>query len=102
MSRPICDNWAVFRLIEAKRYRCLKDISQRLNPFEILVGPNGSGKTTFLDTVAFLSDFVSKGLEAAVEARTANFHDLTWGRAGDSSLQFLIEAHHSFLVSSDR
>ncbi len=74
----------MFRLIEAKNYRCLKDVSQRLNPFEILVGANASGKTTFLDVVGFLSDFMSTGLEAAVEARTANFNDLTWGREGDS------------------
>ncbi len=81
----------MFRLIEAKNYRCLKDVSQRLNPFEILVGANGSGKSTFLDVIAFLGDFMSDGLEASVERRTTNFHDLVWGRQM-SSFHFLIQA----------
>ena len=47
-----------------------------------MVGPNASGKTTFLDTVAFLGDFVHEGLDAAIEALTPNFQDLVWGRSG--------------------
>jgi predicted ATPase len=81
----------VFRLIEAKRYRCLKDVRQELNPFEILVGANASGKSTFLDVIAFLGDFISDGLEASVESRTTNFHDLVWGRQM-SVFEFLIQA----------
>lgn len=74
----------MFKRIEAKGYRCLKEVSQELRPFEILVGSNASGKSTFLDVVGFLSDFISQGLEPAVERRTSNFHDLVWGREGDS------------------
>ena len=70
-------------LVEARNYRCLKMLRQPLGPFHVLVGPNASGKTTFLDAVAFLSDLVSDGLEAAVAKRSANFMDLLWGRTGD-------------------
>src|SRR6266702_13361 len=73
----------MFRRIEAHHYRSLKSVDQSLGPFEILVGPNGSGKSSFLDVIAFLSTLVAEGLEAAVEERTANFHDLVWGREGD-------------------
>lgn len=52
-----------------------------MGPFHVLVGPNASGKTTFLDVVAFLGDLVSGGIEKAVGERTDNFHDLTWGRS---------------------
>jgi len=69
----------VFTRIEAKNYRCLKEVSQPLDGFEILVGPNGGGKSTFLDVVGFLSDFVSDGVEAAVERRTDNFQNLVYG-----------------------
>ena len=69
-------------LIEALNYRCLRYIRQPLEPFHVLVGPNGSGKTTFLDVVAFLSRFVSDGLDAAVNERTANFRDLLWQHEG--------------------
>jgi len=47
------------------------------------VGPNASGKTTFLDVLTFLSTLVSDGVEAALVERTENFHDLVWGREGD-------------------
>jgi predicted ATPase len=73
----------MFRRIEAYHYRSLKSVDQTLGPFEILVGPNGSGKSSFLDVIAFLSTLAAEGLDAAVEERTANFHDLVWGREGD-------------------
>ena len=69
-------------LIEALNYRCLRYVRQRLDRFHVLVGPNASGKTTFLDVVAFLSRFISDGPEAAVTERTSDFFDLTWQRDG--------------------
>jgi predicted ATPase len=70
-------------LIEALNFRCLRYISQPMGPFHVLVGPNASGKTTFLDVVAFLGDLVSEGVEGAVSKRSQNFQDLVWTRAGD-------------------
>lgn len=69
--------------IEALNFRCLRTIDQGLSHFQILVGPNASGKTTFLDVVGFLGDLVAHGPEYAVRERTQNFQDLVWGRAGD-------------------
>lgn len=67
-------------LLEAQNYRCLHYVSRPLDSFHVLVGPNASGKTTFLDVVSFMGDLVSSGLEAAITERTANFQDLVWGR----------------------
>lgn len=78
-------------LIEAKNFRCLRYIRQPLGAFHVLVGPNASGKTTFLDVVAFLGSLVSNGLEAAVGERTQNFQDLLWKRSG-SEFELAIEA----------
>jgi len=78
-------------LIEAKNFRCLRYIRQPLGPFHVLVGPNASGKTTFLDVIAFLGQLVSDGLESAIYERTQNFKDLTWGREGDG-FELAIEA----------
>jgi predicted ATPase len=64
--------------IQALNFRSLRYIDQLLSPFHVLVGPNASGKTTFLDVVAFLGDFVSEGLDFAVEKRTQNLSDLIW------------------------
>lgn len=78
-------------LIEALNFRSLHYIRQPLGPFHVLVGPNASGKTTFLDVVAFLGRLVSDGLEAAVSERTQNFQDLVWGRSG-KRFELAIEA----------
>lgn len=73
----------MIRLIEALNYRCLRYVSQQLAGFHVLVGPNASGKSTFLDVVSFLGDLVSGGLEKAVHKRTSNFKDLLFKREGE-------------------
>lgn len=45
----------MIRFAEALNYRCLRYIAQLLQGFQIPVGPDASGKTTFLDAVAFLA-----------------------------------------------
>lgn len=81
----------MIRLIEVLGYRCLRYIRQPLGPFHILVGPNASGKTTFLDVVSFVGRLVKEGLDAALEERTANFQDLVWNRE-DKPFEIAIEA----------
>jgi len=78
-------------MIEAQNYRCLKYISQQLGPYHVLVGPNASGKTTFLDVISFLRDLVTNGLEIAINERTNNFQDLTWKGIGNR-FELAIEA----------
>ena len=81
----------MIRRIEALNYRCLRHVSTKLDDFHVLVGPNASGKTTFLDVVAFLGRLASDGVEAAVNERTQNFFDLVWGRKGNR-FELAIEA----------
>ncbi len=70
----------MIQLIEALNYRCLRHVRQQLGRFQLLVGPNASGKTTFLDVVDFLGDLVSSGLEEAISKRTQSWPDLVWER----------------------
>src|SRR5208337_2447829 len=70
--------------IEARNYRCLQSVAVPLHPFQILVGPNGSGKTAFMDVLGFLRDYVSYTVQYAVNQRADNFQDLVWGREGTS------------------
>ena len=56
----------MIRKIEALNYRSLRYISQELEPFQVLVGPNASGKSTFLDVIALLGDFVRHGLNESL------------------------------------
>ena len=79
--------------IETLNFRCLQYVHQELDSFHVLVGPNASGKTTFLDVVRFLGILVSDGLEAAVREWTPNFDDLLFNRKGEAfelALEFKI------------
>ena len=78
-------------LIEALNYRCLRYVRQKLGAFHVLVGPNASGKTTFLDVVSLLSRLVSEGLDAAISERTNNFLDMLWQHQGNR-FELAIEA----------
>jgi predicted ATPase len=78
-------------LIEALNYRCLKYVRQTLETFHVLVGPNATGKTTFLDVITFLGDLVARGLEFAITNRANTPSDLTWGRKGEA-FELAIEA----------
>lgn len=74
----------MIRLVEALNYRCLRNIQHPLRDFQVLVGPNASGKTSFLDVIGFLGDLLrSDKIQDAVEKRTSTFHDLLFNHQGD-------------------
>lgn len=77
--------------IEVKGYRCLRYVSRSLNPFMVLIGPNASGKTTFLDVLGFVGDVVSQGLGNAIGARATDYNDLTWNQKG-ADIEIAVEA----------
>lgn len=76
--------------IEALGYRALRNVSQDLGRFQVLVGANASGKSTFLDVIAFLGDLIQGGLLAAVQgdsklaiaSRSPDPTHLVWMRKG--------------------
>ncbi len=78
-------------LVEALNYRCLRYISRPLQPFHVLVGPNASGKTTFLDVIGLLSDIVSDGLQEALAARAPDPLHLLF-RSKGVRLELAVEA----------
>ena len=78
-------------LVEALNYRCLRYVSRPLDSFHVLVGPNASGKTTFLDIIGLLSDIVSDGLDAALADRAIDSRQLLF-RSRGTRLEFAIEA----------
>ena len=77
--------------IQALNYRSLRYIDQGLRPFQILVGPNASGKSTFLDVIAILGDLLRTDLDTAVRGdsrleipmRAPDPRHLVWLRRGD-------------------
>ena len=85
--------------IEALGFRSLRYVSQRLGPFHVLVGPNASGKSAFLDVLAFLGDLHRVDLEHAIMGyeprgiplRATDPRHLTWMRNG-TSFELAVEA----------
>jgi predicted ATPase len=79
--------------VEALGYRSLYYIKEALAPFQVLVGPNASGKSTFFDVIVFLADLLREreGVAAAVRGRAADVRDLTWLRQG-KAFELAVEA----------
>lgn len=82
----------MIRRIEAKNYRSLKYIDQSLDNFHVLIGPNASGKTSFMDIISFLSDIVKSGVDQAIRNRSSNYLDLTFSsKGGDIEMAVEVE-----------
>lgn len=83
----------MFTRIQTRSFRCLKSIDQTMGPFRALVGPNASGKTTFLDVIAFLGDLMKNrgDILETVRDRSTDFEKLVWMGKG-SSFQLAVEA----------
>jgi energy-coupling factor transporter ATP-binding protein EcfA2 len=85
--------------IEIRGFRALRAVDVRLSAFQVLVGPNASGKSTFFDALAFVRDVMQVGLEAAifgnarfdVPMRAADPLELTWRREG-GPVEIAVEA----------
>lgn len=83
--------------MEILYYKGFKHSKIELYPFNILVGPNASGKSTLLDVFNFLSDILNDGPISAVQKRCSNFDELIWNQAKDYC-EFVLE----FTLPPDR
>ncbi|MCY3611938.1 MAG: AAA family ATPase [Gemmatimonadetes bacterium] len=97
----------MIRRIQALNYRCFRHLDIALDRFHLLIGPNGGGKRTLIDTVQFLGDMVRDGPEAAVNARAGDFRDLVWGRPErdlrfEIAVEFVIPERCMTLLPTDR
>jgi predicted ATPase len=84
---------AVFTRVQTRGYRCLKSVDQALGGFRALVGPNASGKTTFLDIMALLGDLMRRrgDVVGAIQERSPTFQQMLWLGQGDA-FQIAVEA----------
>jgi len=83
----------MFTRVQANNFRCLKTTDQHLRPFCALVGPNASGKTTFLDVIGLLADLMKNrgDVVATIQSRSADFSKLLWLGQG-TSFEVAVEA----------
>lgn len=59
-----------FERLRIRNFRVLRDVElDQLTPLTVLLGHNGSGKSTVLDAIRFVGESVTGGLDGAVERR---------------------------------
>ena len=69
--------------ITIKNYKAIKLIDRLpVGRFHVLVGPNASGKSTFLEAIEFVKDCLEYGPRKTVELRVPEYRDLTFMRRG--------------------
>jgi len=81
----------MIRHVEVKGLRALRYVDVRLGPFQVLVGPNASGKSTFFDALLLARDVAVAGPQRAVygdprfdiPVRAYDPLELSWMNEGD-------------------
>ncbi|WP_322821023.1 methylation-associated defense system AAA family ATPase MAD3 [Chloroflexus sp.] len=81
----------MFQKVEIARYKCIKYASISLSPFNILIGPNASGKSTFLDSLAFIRDALETDVERAIRRRASSLRELVWLNEADQGFEVAVE-----------
>lgn len=81
----------MIQLLEARNFRMLRSNAVALRPFQVLVGQNASGKSTFLGALQLIGDVLTGGARFAVERWTPNFYDLCFDRSQPISLAVELE-----------
>ncbi len=83
----------MFTRIQTRAFRCLQSVDQELGSFRALVGPNASGKTTFLDVIALMSELLRNRGDVieTIQNRSTNFQKLLWMEQG-AAFQLAVEA----------
>jgi len=60
--------------VEITNFKSLADVRVYLEPFTVFVGANGSGKSNFVDALAFIQECLADSVEAAVNRRGGWVH----------------------------
>ncbi|MFG0285877.1 MAG: AAA family ATPase [Phycisphaerales bacterium JB039] len=76
----------MIRFINIQNFKSLEDTDVELGPFNVFIGDNGAGKTSFFRALGFLRDMIaSDSINAFLDARGESFNDIVSLRA-DSKL----------------
>ena len=89
--------------IKFGNFKCFDEVDIDLNDFNVLIGPNASGKTNFVQILKFLYDLESFGLEDAIslQAGVRYFRNLNIGFEKDFFVETTISDEKFFIRRSD-
>ena len=79
-----------------KNFLSLRDCSIKLEKFNVLIGPNASGKSNFVKGLELVKNFVSRGVEGIkLTFPNLKFEDIIYGKTGDNfSISILLDSHN--------
>jgi predicted ATPase len=83
-----------FRNLEIHGFRRLKEVRLDLRPLTVMIGANGSGKTSVLDVLSLLADSAQGKLTAAIRELSGLSSVLTYDRADSLTLGISMEVPH--------
>ncbi|RZN37997.1 MAG: DUF2813 domain-containing protein [Methanophagales archaeon ANME-1-THS] len=88
--------------LKVQNYKSLKNVELELDKFNVLIGPNASGKSNLLDCLAFLSEIAQKRIDESLNKRGGYEHVAFWGEKGniELSINFILGTKASnYLIS---
>jgi len=59
----------MIRKLKVKNYKSLKDVELELDKFNVLIGPNTSGKSNLLDCLTFVSEIAKGSIDGSLRGR---------------------------------
>ncbi len=91
------------RRIRVSNFRTFNETEIELGDFNVIVGPNASGKSNLIALFRFLKDITTMGLENAISMQggVAYLRNLAIGSLRDLSIQLSLEARDILRISRD-
>ena len=92
----------MIKKLKIKNYKSLKDVELKLEKFNVLIGPNASGKSNLLDCLAFVSELTQDNVYRDLGDR-GGYERVVFGGEKENieiSFEFVLDSKASeFLIS---
>jgi len=79
----------MIKKLKIKNYKSLKDVELELDKFNVLIGPNASGKSNLLDCLTFISEIAQREIYNSLEVRGGYEHVVFGG--GNKNIELSID-----------
>lgn len=92
-----------FKKIHVENYKCFGEIDVSLNNFNLIIGQNASGKSSFIQIFKFLKDLGEYGLDNAIalQGGVEYFRNLNIGSNKNFNLEVVFETKKNFRGAFD-
>lgn len=90
--------------VRISNFKSFKDVEIELGKLNVLIGPNASGKSNFIEIFRFLRDIVMYGLNNAIfmQGGVKYFRNVKIGSSRDFSLRIVYDQEFMFQITKER